>query len=353
MAFDEQGQADTLERKVAICTRAYKLLTEKAGFPPEDIVFDPNIFAVATGIEEHNGYGVDFIEAARQIRADPAARPHLGRRLEPRVLVPRQRAGARGDARGVPLPRHPGRHGHGHRQRRPARGLRRDRPGAARGLRGRGAQSPPRRDRAAAGDRRALPRRGAARRPRRRTSPGARSRSSKRIAHALVNGITDFIEADTEEARLRPQAAARRDRGPADGRHERRRRPVRRRQDVPAAGREVGARDEAGGRACSCPTWRRRRRGGERAQTAGKIVLATVKGDVHDIGKNIVGVVLACNNYEIIDLGVMVPASKILARRAREEGRRDRPLRPDHALARRDGRMSPPRWSARASTSRS
>ena len=69
MAFDEQGQADTLERKVSICTRAYKLLTEKAGFPPEDIVFDPNVFAVATGIEEHNGYGVDFIEAARQIRA--------------------------------------------------------------------------------------------------------------------------------------------------------------------------------------------------------------------------------------------------------------------------------------------
>ena len=123
MAFDEQGQADTFERKVAICARAYKLLTEKAGFPPEDIVFDPNIFAVATGIEEHNGYGVAFIEATRQIRADPAACPCLGRRLEPVVLVPRQRAGARGDARGVPLSRDPGRHGHGHRQRRPARGL--------------------------------------------------------------------------------------------------------------------------------------------------------------------------------------------------------------------------------------
>ena len=73
MAFDEEGQADTLERKVAICTRAYKLLTEEVGFPPEDIVFDPNIFAVATGIEEHNGYGVAFIEAARQITADAAS----------------------------------------------------------------------------------------------------------------------------------------------------------------------------------------------------------------------------------------------------------------------------------------
>ena len=125
MAFDEQGQADTEARKVEICTRAYRLLTEEVGFPPEDIVFDPNIFAVATGIEEHDNYGVDFIEATRRIIDDPAARPHLRRRLEPLLLVPRQRAGARGDARGLPLPRDPGRHGHGHRQRRPARGLRR------------------------------------------------------------------------------------------------------------------------------------------------------------------------------------------------------------------------------------
>ena len=146
MAFDEQGQADTLERKIAICARAYDILTEQVGFPPEDIIFDPNIFAVATGIEEHNGYGVDFIEAARAISAEAAARACLGRRLEPVVLVPRQRAGARGDALGVPLSRHQGRHGHGHRQRRPARGLRRPRSGAARGLRGRGAQ-PPRRTR--------------------------------------------------------------------------------------------------------------------------------------------------------------------------------------------------------------
>ena len=107
MAFDEQGQADTEARKVEICTRAYQLLTEEVGFPPEDIVFDPNIFAVATGIEEHDNYGVDFIEATRRDHRDPAARPHLGRRLQPLLLLPRQRAGARGDARGVPLPRHP------------------------------------------------------------------------------------------------------------------------------------------------------------------------------------------------------------------------------------------------------
>ena len=150
MAFDEQGQADTLERKVSICSRAYKFLTEKADFPPEDIVFDPNIFAVATGIEEHNGYGVAFIEATRQIRADTALRAYLRRRLEPLVLVPRQRASARGDARRVPLPRHPGGHGHGDRQRGPARGLRDDRARFARGLRGCRAQPSPGCDRAPA-----------------------------------------------------------------------------------------------------------------------------------------------------------------------------------------------------------
>ncbi len=90
---------------------------------------------------------------------------------------------------------------------------------------------------------------------------------------------------------------------------------------------------------------------GER-QTAGKILMATVKGDVHDIGKNIVGVVLACNNYEIIDLGVMVPATKILQTARGREGRHHRPVRPDHAVARRDGACRRPRWSARVSTSR-
>ena len=103
--------------------RAYDILVNSVGFPPQDIIFDPNIFAVATGMEEHNGYGVAFIEAARWIRAEPAARPCLRRRLESLVLVPRQRAGARGDAFGVPLSRHRGRHGHGHRQCRPDGGL--------------------------------------------------------------------------------------------------------------------------------------------------------------------------------------------------------------------------------------
>ena len=118
MAFDEQGQADTIERKVSICERAYKLLTEKVGFPPEDIIFDPNIFAVATGIEEHNGYGIAFIEATRQIKQKLPLRARLGRRLEPVVLVPRQRGRAPGHALGVPVSRHRRRPRHGDRQRR-------------------------------------------------------------------------------------------------------------------------------------------------------------------------------------------------------------------------------------------
>ncbi len=90
MAFDEQGQADTLARKKTICKRAYDILTGTVGFPPEDIIFDPNIFAIATGIEEHNGYGVDFIEAARLDQAELARRPCLRRRLQPLLRVPRQ-----------------------------------------------------------------------------------------------------------------------------------------------------------------------------------------------------------------------------------------------------------------------
>ena len=136
---------------------------------------------------------------------------------------------------------------------------------------------------------------------------------AQRLAHALVHGIVDFIEEDAEEARAAGRAAARRDRGAADGRDADRRRPVRRREDVPAPGREERARDEAGGRLPRAVHGGRDARPEATAYAAqGKIVLATVKGDVHDIGKNIVGVVLGCNSYEVIDLGVMVPADRIL-----------------------------------------
>ena len=200
MAFDEEGQAADGRPEVAICGRAYGLLTGEAGFAPEDIVFDPNVLAVATGIEEHDDYARAFIESAA---ADQGALPglaHLGRHLEPLLLVPRQRRRARGDARRLPLPRDPGRARHGHRQRRPARGLRGHPGRAARGGRGRDLQPPPRRDRPARRARRA---RTAARARRRAsaTSSGARRPSRSGSRYALVHGIVDFIEEDTEEAR--------------------------------------------------------------------------------------------------------------------------------------------------------
>ncbi len=123
MAFDEQGQADTLERKVEICTRAYKLLTEQVGFPPEDIIFDPNVFAVATGIEEHNGYGVAFIEATRIIR-ETLPHAHISGGVSNLSFSFRGNEPVREAMHSVFLyPRHQGRHGHGHRQCGPARGL--------------------------------------------------------------------------------------------------------------------------------------------------------------------------------------------------------------------------------------
>ena len=187
MAFDEQGQADTVERKVAICERAYRLLTERVRLSARGHHLRPEHLR---GRDRHRG--------AQRLRrwlhrgdapdqGDAAARAGERRRQQRVVLVPRQRAGARGDALGVPLPRDRRRHGHGDRQCRPARDLRGDRAGAARARRGRDPQPPPGCDRAAARDRRALSR---ARRARsaRRTSRGAAGRSAKRLEHALVQG---------------------------------------------------------------------------------------------------------------------------------------------------------------------
>ncbi len=190
MAFDEQGQADTTERKVAICERAYKLLVEQAGFPPEDIIFDPNILAIATGIEEHADYAKNFIEATTLIRRALPRRAHLGRRLEPLLLVPRQRPRARGDPFGLPLPRDPSRHGHGHRQRGPARALRGHPEGSARAGRGHPLQSPPRRDRADGRVRRAREGRGEGARRRPRLARGARSRSGSRTPSSTASSTS-------------------------------------------------------------------------------------------------------------------------------------------------------------------
>ena len=311
MAFDEQGQADTFERKVSICARAYKLLTEKAGFPPEDIVFDPNIFAVATGIEEHNGYGVAFIEATRRIRTDlPHAHVSGGvsnfsfsfRGNEPvreaMHAVFLYHAIQAGMDMGIVNAGQLAVYDEIDSELREACDdvVLNRRPDATERLlavaeryRGAGGKEAKAQDLAW------------------REEP-----VGKRIAHALVLGITEYIEADVEEARLAAERPLEVIEGPlmtgmnVVG-------------DLFGAGKMFlpqvvkSARVMKQAVAVLLPYMEAEKGGGDARQTAGTIVLATVKGDVHDIGKNIVGVVLACNNYEIIDLGVMTPASKIFA----------------------------------------
>ncbi len=310
MAFDEEGQADTLERKVSICTRAYKLLTEKAGFPPEDIVFDPNVFAVATGIEEHNNYGVDFIEAARQIRATlPHA--HISGGVSNLSFSFRGNEPVREAMHAVFL-------------------YHAIQAGMDMGIVNAGQLAvydeidPELREacedvvlnRRQDGTERLLTiaerYRGAAGKEAKAQDLRWREEPvDKRIAHALVNGITEFIEADTEEARLQAKRPLDVIEGPLMA-------GMNTVGDLFGAGKMFlpqvvkSARVMKQAVAILLPYMEAEKAGGGR-QTAGTIVLATVKGDVHDIGKNIVGVVLACNNYEIIDLGVMTPASKILA----------------------------------------
>jgi 5-methyltetrahydrofolate--homocysteine methyltransferase len=201
MAFDEQGQADTFARKVEICQRAYKLLTDKVGFPPEDIIFDPNIFAIATGIEEHNNYAVDFIEATALDQAE-----HL-----PHALISggvsnvsfSSAATTRCARRSTPCSSTTpsGRHGHGHRQRRPAGDLRRDPRRAARARRGRGAEPRPGGHRAPAGHRPKYKgdRRGEARKPRPRSGAAGRWPSAWNTRWSRAS--TPSSRADTEEAR--------------------------------------------------------------------------------------------------------------------------------------------------------
>jgi len=314
MAFDEQGQADTLERKVAICGRAYKLLTEEADFPPEDIVFDPNVFAIATGIEEHNGYGVAFIEAARRIRANlPHA--HISGGVSNLSFAFRGNEPVREAMHAVFL----------------YHAIQAD---MDMGIVNAGQlavyETIETELREACEDAVLNRRPDATERllhlaERYRGGAGREARAAdlgwrewpvdKRIAHALVNGVTDYIDADTEEARLaapRPLAVIE---GPLMA-------GMNIVGDLFGAGKMFlpqvvkSARVMKQAVALLLPHMEAERQanGGEGGrQSAGKILMATVKGDVHDIGKNIVGVVLACNNYEIIDLGVMTPVSKILA----------------------------------------
>ena len=246
MAFDEKGQADTFERKTAICQRAYDILTEQVGFPPEDIIFDPNIFAIATGMEEHNNYGVDFIEAARWIRQN-LPHVHVSGGVSNLSFAFRGNERVREAMHSVFL-YHAIKAGMDMGIVNAGQIAVYDdaRSGIARGLRGRGAQPPSRRLRAAAGAGRQIS-------WRRAGSQGSRSRLARQAGGEAAGARAGARHHRLHRGRHRGGAAARhaparRHRRPADGRHEHRRRPVRLRQDVPAAGGEVGAGDEAGGR---------------------------------------------------------------------------------------------------------
>ncbi|HVP34526.1 MAG TPA: methionine synthase [Steroidobacteraceae bacterium] len=315
MAFDEQGQADTLERRVAICARAYRLLTERLGFPAEDLIFDPNIFAIATGIEEHNAYGVAFIEATRRIK-----------RELPHVLVSGGVSNVSFSFRGND-PVREAMHSvflyHAI-----AAGM--DMGIVNAGQLGVYEQLPPAL-REACEDVVLNRRSDATERllelaARYKGDGGTRRREDlewrrlpvhQRLAHALVKGIDDFVIEDTEEARLaaeRPLAVIE---GPLmDGMN-----VV---GDLFGAGKMFlpqvvkSARVMKRAVAHLVPFIEKSKDGGAQ-RSNGRIVMATVKGDVHDIGKNIVGVVLQCNNYEVIDLGVMVPCEKILETARREQ----------------------------------
>ena len=328
MAFDEKGQADTYQRKTEICQRAYTILVDEIGFPAEDIIFDPNIFAIATGIEEHNNYAVDFINATRWIKANlPGAKvsggvsnvsfsfrgndpvreaintvflyhairagldmgivnagmvgvyddlePELRERVEDVVLNRRPDAGER-LVEVAEL----------------AKGASRD-------------------------DSKRLEWRGTADAP---------ATVGQRLSHALVHGITDFIVSDTEEAYQEVLAKKGRPLHVIEG-------PLMDGMNIvgdlfgqgkmflPQVVKSARVMKQAVAHLIPYIEEEKRLQAfaGEDVKTKGKIVIATVKGDVHDIGKNIVTVVLQCNNFEVINMGVMVPCQDILAK-ARVEG---------------------------------
>lgn len=313
MAFDEQGQADTFKRKTEICARAYKILTEQVKFPPEDIIFDPNVFAIATGIEEHNNYGVDFIEATRWIRQNlPYAHVSGGvsnlsfsfRGNEPvreamhsvflyHAITAGMDMGIVNAAQlavyenidpelrelceDVVLNRRPD-----------ATERLLD---AAIKFKGDGGKAIDTKD-----------------------LKWRDGTVAKRLEHALVNGITEYVVADTEEARLEavrplhviegPLMAGMNVVGDLFGAGK---------MFLPQVVKSARVMKQAVAHLMPYMEAEREATGAAAQENSGTIVMATVKGDVHDIGKNIVGVVLQCNNYAVIDLGVMVPTSKIIA----------------------------------------
>ena len=308
MAFDEKGQADTLERKQEICARSYKILTEKVGFPPQDIIFDPNILTVATGMEEHNNYAVDFIEATRWIKQNlPHAKVSGGvsnisfsfrgnnlvreamhaaflyhaikagmdmgivnaGMLEVYEEIPKDLLELVEDV------------------------LLNRRPDATERL-VRHAESVKQKEKGAVVE-----------------DEWRKGTVEERLSHALVKGIVDYIDQDTEEARQKypkpleviegPLMAGMNIVGDLFGSGK---------MFLPQVVKSARVMKKAVAYLMPYMEAEKKASGNHRAQ--GRVLMATVKGDVHDIGKNIVGVVLGCNNYEVIDLGVMVPCEKIL-----------------------------------------
>ncbi len=317
MAFDEEGQADTVERKVAICRRSYEILTERVGFAPEDIIFDPNIFAVATGIDEHNAYGIAFIEATRRIKQElPYAMVSGG--VSNVSFSFRGNNPVREAIHSVFL-------------------YHAIRAGMDMGIVNAGQlaiyEDLPAELRTAVEDV-VLNRRddatdrllAIADRYRGGGGEGGAGKRTvdrawrewpveKRLEHSLVKGIDEFVIADTEEARLASARPLDVIEGPLmDGMNVVGDLFGAGKMFLPQVVKSARVMKKAVGHLI--PYIEEEQDGESRSN--GKIVLATVKGDVHDIGKNIVGVVLQCNNFEVIDLGVMVPAEKILEAARRE-----------------------------------
>ncbi|MES2299495.1 MAG: methionine synthase [Pseudomonadota bacterium] len=323
MAFDEQGQADTFARKTEICARAYKVLTEQVGFPPEDIIFDPNIFAIATGIEEHNNYAVDFIEATRWIKQnlphasisggvsnvsfsfrgnDPAREAihtvFLYHAIQAGMTMGIVNAGMVGvyDDLAPEL-------------RERVEDVVLNRPIA-------GEMSATERMIDIAGTLKAGGKQDA------QNLEWRDGPVEKRLAHALVHGITQWIVEDTEQARQNVLAANGRPIHVIEG-------PLMDGMNIvgdlfgqgkmflPQVVKSARVMKQAVAHLIPYIEEEKKAeelRTGIVAKPKGKIVIATVKGDVHDIGKNIVSVVLQCNNFEVVNMGVMVPCSEILAR---------------------------------------
>lgn len=316
MAFDEVGQADTFARKTEICKRAYDILVNRVGFPPEDIIFDPNIFAIATGIEEHNNYGVDFIEATRWIRKNlPGA--HISGGVSNLSFSFRGNEPVREAMHSVFL-------------------YHAIKAGMDMGIVNAGQMivyddiDPElrqvcedvilNRDPGASERLLALAERFRGNKTQTKEADLAWREwpVAKRLSHSLVHGITEFVEQDTEEARKASKRPLDVIEGPlmagmnvvgdlfGDGK-----------MFLPQVVKSARVMKQAVAWLMPFMEEEKARNlangiGTEGSSSAGKIVLATVKGDVHDIGKNIVGIVLQCNNYEVIDLGVMVPAAKIV-----------------------------------------